>query len=67
MDIKKKQVAAIEIVIYAIEKCINLSFVGSTTGLRFGILYDPLRDRDPLDRTLMTSLTMKENNVKEAF
>ena len=50
------QVAAIGIVIHAVEKCINLFFARSTTGSRYGVLYDPLRDRDPLDRALMKNL-----------
>ena len=52
------QAAAIGILIHAIEKCINLSFVRSTTGSRYGVLHDPLRDCGPLDLdyALMTSL-----------
>ena len=50
------QAAAIGIVIRAIEKCINLSFARSTAGSRYGVLRDPLRDRNPLDRALMTIL-----------
>ena len=44
------------IIIHAIEKWVNLSFVQSITRSRYGVLRDPLRDRDPLDRALMTSL-----------
>ena len=50
------QAAVIGIVIHAIEKCINSSFVRPITGLRYGVLRDPLRDCDPLDRALTTSL-----------
>ena len=52
----ENQAAAIGIVIHAIEKCINSSFVRPITGLRYGVLRDPLRDCDQLDRALTTSL-----------
>ena len=39
-----------------IEKCVHVSFARSITRSRKDVLRDPLRDRDPLDRALMTSL-----------
>ena len=53
---KGNNFAPIRIRIHAIKKCVNLSFARSITILRCKVLRDPLRDRDPLDRTLMTSL-----------
>ena len=61
------QVATIGIVIHAIEKCITSSFARSTTGSRYGVLRDPLRDRETLDRdrTLMTSLVSIFSSKRE--
>ena len=52
----KTQAAWIRIIIHVIEKCVHVSFVRSITRSRQDVLRDPLRDRDPLDRALMTSL-----------
>ena len=53
---KKNQAAWIPTVICVIEKCVHVSFARSITRPRQDALHDPLRDRDPLDRALMTSL-----------
>ena len=51
----KNQEALIRMIIQAIEKCVHLSFAPSITRPHQDAR-DPLRDRDPPDRTLMTSL-----------
>ena len=53
---KENQAAWIRMIIHAIGRCFHLSFARSITKSRQDVLRDPLRDRDPLDRALMTSL-----------
>ena len=53
---KKKEAAWTRTSIHVIENCVHLSFARSITRQRRDVLQDPLCERDPLDRALMTSL-----------
>ena len=56
---KKNQVAWIRIIIRMIEKYVHVSFAQSITRSRQDALRDPLRDRHPLNCTLMTDTNVK--------